>query len=200
MKSNKKNVKSKEQDNSIYDGIDSLDQTKLKDKGVLSQIKTLLYVVIALLCLNIFISFWAVNNTTTSFFDESNSQTNAGNNYDTSMFKSLSGGDFLEKIKNKETFFLHTGRAGCGYSVNFLPILKQSINDYSYNVYHLDVTTVTSKIVTDIQNINADLKEYFGRTPIVYYFSNGTLKDMSIGSVSEADYYSFIEKNGAIKK
>ena len=116
--------------------------------------------------------------------------------YDVSMFKSITSNDFINMFNEKnKTYFVYTGRSSCGFCVKFLPVLQQSIKDYDYSVYYLDVLTVDDSAYKTITNIDAKLEENFGYTPMVFAIRDGKVIDVNEGYTEYSVYKKFLEQN-----
>lgn len=116
--------------------------------------------------------------------------------YDTSMFTEISVDDFMEMYKENKTYFVYTGRSSCGYCVAFLPFLQQSVSEYDYTLYYLDVDKLSNDDLTEIAELHDDFASTIGGTPMVYVIKNKDVVDINKGYTEYDTYASFLEDNG----
>ena len=148
-------------------------------------------------------------NTYSSGSDNTGAGSGAGNGsggsqeqveYDTSMFTEISIDDFMDMYKKDKKYFVYTGRATCGYCVAFLPTLQQSISEYDYTLYYLDVDKLSNDDLTKIAELHDDFADTIGGTPMVYVMGKKDVKDINRGYTEYSTYASFLEKNGIKKR
>lgn len=123
------------------------------------------------------------------------------NRYDISKFTSITSNDFINMFNEKnKTYFVYTGRSTCGYCVQFVPILNQSIKEYDYTIHYLDVSTVDDSAYETITDIDSKLEENFGYTPMVFAIRDGKVIDVNEGYTEYSVYKTFLEKNDVQSK
>ena len=136
--------------------------------------------------------------------DESvNSDSDIGNEkieYDTSMFTEISVEDFMDMYEENKKYFVYTGRSTCGYCVAFLPYLQQSVSEYDYTLYYLDIDKLTKDDFNDIAELDDDFAATIGATPMVYVIKNKNLVDVNEGYTEYSSYSDFLEDNGVKKR
>lgn len=134
----------------------------------------------------------------------SGSGTDTGTNekveYDTSMFTEIKLDDFLDMYEENDEFFVYTGRSTCGYCVAFLPYLQQSVSEYDYTLYYLDVDKLSNDDLTEIAELDDKFKTTIGGTPMVYVMGNEDVVDINQGYTDYDTYASFLEDNGVKKR
>ena len=123
------------------------------------------------------------------------------NSYDVSMFKSIDISTFTRyfSLHDNVTYFVYTGRETCSHCIDFLPSLQRSVREYYYELYYLDIDTVSNNDINTVKNMSNKLQE-FGSTPIVYAIRNGEVVDNQLGYTTYANYEQFLTTNGVIKK
>ena len=106
----------------------------------------------------------------------------------------------MSMYKKDKTYFVYTGRSTCGYCVAFLPMLQQSISDYDYTLYYLDIDKLSNEDLTKIAELHDDFADTIGGTPMVYAMGKKDVKDINRGYTEYNTYASFLEKNGIKKR
>jgi len=171
---------------------------------ILGEIKVCLYTIIVLLFVLIIILI-AVNGDK-QVVEESTENLE----YDVSSFESIDATEFLNVLNSEEPTVVYLGREGCGYCVNFLPVLKQAQQEMNYKTHYVDIYEVdnsTDDYKTMVSKIN-DLTEQFnddnntnyesiyGYTPMVLIVQDGYIEDVSIGYLEYDKFKEFLNKNG----
>ena len=149
------------------------DYTQILNKILLS-----LYTIIVILVVNTTILLlkdvkWGTTN--------QDANTNIGGNtgseqYDVSMFTSVTSDTLKEATAGDEAKIVYIGRATCGHCVNFLPVLQQAQKDYDYETLYLDITTITTTEqqdkILELDNEEGFLNENFQRTTKLLQMKN----------------------------
>lgn len=120
--------------------------------------------------------------------------------YDTSMFTEISIDDFMKMYKEEKDYFVYTGRKTCGYCVAFLPMLQQSVSEYDYTLYYLDVDKLDNADLTSIAELHDDFASTIGGTPMVYLMGDKDVVDVNKGYTEYDTYAKFLEDNGVKKR
>ena len=130
--------------------------------------------------------------------DETDQTVESG--YDTSMFTSVSDDDFISFFEEDDDTvrFVFSGRSTCSYCVAFLPYLQQSVEEYDYTLYYLDIDQVSK--YDEISDLDEKLAENFSYTPMVYAIKNGEVIDINDGYTEYSTLTEFLEENGVEKK
>lgn len=203
----KKNTKIKENknfDNNIKKKENrefTKDYTQILNKILLS-----LYAIIAILVVNTTVLLLKdVKWGTTSDGANTNVGGNTGSEqYDVSMFTSVTADTLKEATASDDAKIVYIGRSTCGHCVNFLPILQQAQKDYGYETLYLDITTVTTTEqqdkILELDNEEGFLNENFGGTPMILLMKNSQIVDTWLGYAEYAEYATWLEQNGFAKK
>lgn len=154
--------------------------------------------VIAVLILLVVLS--KVSHIDSFYVDEENNSDNTTSEYDTSMFTEVTEDEFIDMFDkdDDEIRFVYTGQSSCSYCIAFLPYLQQSVSEYDYTLYYLDMSNLTK--VTDIRELDDTLAETFGPTPMVFAIKNGEVVDYNNGYTEYSTLTSFLEENGVETK
>ena len=105
--------------------------------------------------------------------------------------------DLKDKIENKETFALYVGNESCSHCISYTPTLKEVLNEYDIDIYHLDNSKLS-------ENENADMTQLINisGTPTIAFFIDGEEESTLDRIVGETSKETTIEKfkiNGYIK-
>lgn len=126
--------------------------------------------------------------------------TNSEVEYDVSMFTEISFDDFMEMYKEDKHYFVYTGRSTCGYCVAFLPTLQQSVSEYDYTLYYLDIDKVSQEDLTEIAELHSKYETTIGATPMVYLMGKKNVVAVNEGYTEYETYAKFLEDNGVSKR
>ena len=105
--------------------------------------------------------------------------------YDISMFTSLTADEFTKKFKNGDEMFVLSARGSCGFCQQFRYTAAESIEKYNYTLYYLDSAQVTDEQFSAIMALDEKLSETYGSTPNVYYIKGKKVVDVSEAVVEE---------------
>lgn len=83
-------------------------------------------------------------------------------------YKAIRLEEVVEKIQNKENFYLYVGRPTCHYCAKFSPILEEAITHTQVTVYYLNTD---NEVLAEAQNFVA--KEEIQTVPHLAYYRNG---------------------------
>ncbi len=126
--------------------------------------------------------------------------TNSEVEYDVSMFTEISFDDFMEMYKEDKHYFVYTGRSTCGYCVAFLPALQQSVSEYDYTLYYLDIDKVSQDELKKIAELHSKYETTIGATPMVYLMGKKNVVAVNVGYTEYETYAKFLEDNGVKKR
>jgi len=202
-----KMVDEEELEENVYDEEDSYKSSE--DFNLVSEVKALKILICVSICVAVLslllslVILSKVSDGTSNEKNESSENNNGGNaaaEYDTSMFTEIDVDDFLDMYKGDGQYFVYTGRGTCGYCVAFLPYLQQSVSEYNYTLYYLDIDKVNKADLTEIAELHDKFAQTIGATPMVYFMGNKDVVDVNEGYTEYATYASFLEKNGITKR
>ena len=144
------------------------------------------------------------DDSATSSENTSNDDSDENSDWDVSMFNAIDADDMLD-ILNKnddEVYFVNVGRSDCAFSIQFLPSLQQSVEEYDYTLNYLSTSKLSEKIdeIRKKDDAFSDDDTYLGSTPMVYAIKNGKVIDVNAGATEYDEYTSFLEEHGVDKK
>ncbi len=182
-------------------------------KAEQSKIIISLYIIIALLCVNIIchmITISKLGNDTTKE-TTTNSSSSSNSTYDVSALQTLTPSEITKKIKNGDEIVLFIGQEKCTYCQKMLPVIKQAQDTYGYKTVYLNIaaTNVSSDeykemaALLDVEKTsNGETKKFgeFQVTPMVAVIKNGKMIDGMIGYNTYDNFSSFLENCGIKKK
>ncbi len=161
-----------------------------------------LYIIIALLALNIIIS--AINgtsgsrNSTNENTKSTTPTTQVTADYDVSKFKAINANQFIDAYNGDETKLIYLGRPDCGFCVKFVPVLTEVQNKYKFETLYLDINTVNQDDVNRIIALNNDFfsgsDTAYGYTPMTLIVKDGKILDSQIGYSSASTLEALVSK------
>lgn len=83
-------------------------------------------------------------------------------------YKAIRLEEVVEKIQNKENFYLYVGRPTCHYCAKFSPIVEEAITHTQMTVYYLNTD---NEVLAEAQNFAA--KEEIQTVPHLAYYRDG---------------------------
>lgn len=141
------------------------------------------------------------NDQETNIQDSNNTNEDIYNtSYDTSKLLHITVDDLKTTLtlNDNKKYFILSASPYCSHCIEFIPKVNRSLEDYSYAVEYIDMSTLTTNEINLIRNQKGFTS--FGSTPIVYVVQNGIAIDSSIGNVDYYNYLDFIESHGVKKK
>ena len=181
--------------------------------SILDKIKITLYIIVALLLINVIVGI--VNTNNTSVLKEYSSTPEENNNsdeipeYDVSEFSEVDYSGLKKIMKGEGTHIVYIGRSSCGYCSMFIPVMTEAQEKYGFKTEYFDITRVfnfTNNSIVDqtaydeLSKYNAFFEENFLSTPMVVIFKDGKYVDGTVGYQDIDTYSSFLEKNKFEKK
>lgn len=164
---------------------------------ILNKILICLYIIIALLALNIIISAIKANGTT-STSTKTTTTTTASSTYDVSSFKAINTDEFIEAYNGDETKLIYLGRPDCGYCIKFVPILTSVQKQFNFQTLYLDINQVGTDDVNRILELNESFfkgeNTAYGYTPMTLIVKNGEILDYQIGYSNEDTLKTLVSK------
>ena len=185
--------------------------------SILDKIKVALYIIAALLLINVIVEIINTNNTGVLREYSSTTGENANKNdnndevleYDVSKFSEVDYSGLKKIMKGEGTHVVYIGRSTCHYCSMFIPIMTEAQEKYGFKTEYFDITRVfnfTNNSVVDqsaydeLSKYNDFFEENFLSTPMVVIFKDGKYVDGTIGYQDISTYSSFLEKNKFEKK
>lgn len=192
-----------------YDDEDEFEEVvpvKKTSKNNDNQNNTLMFITCASLIISVVALFVSliilskVSHIDSFYVEEDETDQTVESGYDTSMFTSVSDDDFISFFEEDDDTvrFVFSGRSTCSYCVAFLPYLQQSVEEYDYTLYYLDIDQVSK--YDEISDLDEKLAENFSYTPMVYAIKNGEVIDINDGYTEYSTLTEFLEENGVEKK
>ena len=180
--------------NSIVKETITYDNTPIFNKMLIC-----LYVIIALLALNIIVN--AIKGSGTFKSENSKSTTTttvASANYDVSSFKAINTDEFIEAYNGSDTTLIYLGRPDCGYCIKFVPVLTEVQKKYNFTTLYLDINEVNSSDVSRIVALNEEFfkgeNTAYGYTPMTLIVKDGKILDSQVGYSSASTLETLVSK------
>lgn len=160
-----------------------------------------LYIIIALLALNIIITAINISSSgTSSSKPNTTTPTSAQSttSYDVSKFKAINTEQFIDAYKGSETKLIYLGRPDCGYCVKFVPILTEVQEKYNFETLYLDINTVGKDDVNKIIELNNEFftgeNTAYGYTPMTLIVKDNKILDSQIGASNASTLEALVSK------
>lgn len=139
-------------------------------------------------------------------------ETETSAEYDVSSFKEIKAQD-LKKTSKDKTILVYIGRATCGYCVQFVPVLKEVQDKYSYTTYYIDIAKIldytnggtldeeADKIMQDFATSDEqkDVMNDWGATPMTLVIKNNKIVDSLVGAADASTLETLVKDNGLAK-
>ena len=167
--------------------------------------------IVAILSLIFVISDDTSKTKTTEETDTAETQSNG--EYDVSKFKEVKAQD-LNKLSKDKTILVYIGRETCGYCVQFVPVLKEVQEKYSYTTYYIDIAKIldytggtgaldaeADKIMQNFATSDSqkDVMNDWGATPMTLIIKNNKIVDSLVGAADAATLETLVKNNGLAK-
>ena len=93
---------------------------------------------------------------------------------------------YEEKVENGDAFIVIIERAGCGYCVQYMPIVEAVAKEKKIPIYYIDTDTLTAEEYNLLSTTNSYLKRNEWGTPTTLFMLGDRVLD-SIGGYVEKD-------------
>lgn len=101
---------------------------------------------------------------------------------------------YLNFVDNGDAFIFVIERAGCGYCVQYMPIVEEVANEKKIPLYYIDTDTLTSEELNELSSTNDYLRKnpQWG-TPTTLFMLGDRVLDSIGGYVDKDSVLSFID-------
>ena len=100
---------------------------------------------------------------------------------------------YKEKVENGDAFIVIIERAGCGYCVQYMPIVEDVANEKKIPIYYIDTDTLSSDEYNELSTTNNYLKRNDWGTPTTLFMLGERVLDSIGGYVEKDTVLSFID-------
>ena len=100
---------------------------------------------------------------------------------------------YEEKVENGEPFIVVIERAGCGYCVQYMPIVEDVANEKKIPIYYIDTDTLSSDEFNELSTTNNYLKRNEWGTPTTLFMLGDRVLDSIGGYVEKDTVLSFLD-------
>lgn len=199
--STKKTKANKENSNTVIKETITYDNTPIFNKMLIC-----LYIIIALLAINIIISaikgsnnnYATSNNGGNQGSTNTSSPTNQTASYDVSKFKAINANEFIDAYKGSETQLIYLGSPKCGYCIKFVPVLTEVQEKYNFKTLYLDVSTTSNDDANKIIELNKDFftgeNTAYGFTPMTLIVKDNKIIDSQVGASNASTLEALVSK------
>ena len=101
--------------------------------------------------------------------------------------------EYEEKVENEDAFIVIIERAGCGYCVQYMPIVEEVANEKKIPIYYIDTDTLSQEEYTELSTTNNYLKRNDWGTPTTLFMLGSRVLDSIGGYVEKESVLSFID-------
>ena len=106
--------------------------------------------------------------------------------------------DYLEIIKEDGYHFMFIGSDTCGYCTQFKESINETLKDYNYNVYYLNIGNFSEEDVTKLYETDSYFTENTWGTPLNFLYKDGERIDVLSGYVDANELTNFLQENKVI--
>ena len=114
--------------------------------------------------------------------------------YSTVWYDEISVDEIEELMDSDSPVILWMGSQYCSYCADYAEVLDDSYFDYNYDIYYIDVDTLTDEDVDTLNAIDARLGNV--TTPTTVVLQNGEVKEIKRGAMTKDEYYLFLDSYG----
>lgn len=101
--------------------------------------------------------------------------------------------DYETMVDNGDAFIVVIERAGCGYCIQYMPIVEEVSNEKGIPMYYIDTDTLSTEEMDKLNNNNSYLKRNSWGTPTTLFMLGDRVIDTISGYVDKETVLSFID-------
>lgn len=106
---------------------------------------------------------------------------------------SVTSGDILTMIENKETFVVYMGQTTCPHCQDYAPIIDEVCEEKGATIYKVMLD------LSDPENNMVFVQDYgLEYTPTTFYFEEGEMITSFVGNVTTKELTDFLKKYGQL--
>lgn len=94
--------------------------------------------------------------------------------------------EYKTMVENGDAFIVIIERAGCGYCVQYMPIIEDVVNEKKISIHYIDTDTLTTEEMNLLSTTNNYLKKNNWGTPTTLFMLGDRVLD-SIGGYVDKD-------------
>jgi len=110
----------------------------------------------------------------------------------------ISYSDYKEMVANNEAFIVVLERPGCGYCVQYMPIVETVANENNIAITYIDTDTLSNEEYNELSTTNEYLKKNSWGTPTTLFMLGDRVIDAIGGYVEKSVVETFIENRVVI--
>lgn len=100
--------------------------------------------------------------------------------------------DYETMVDNGDAFIVVIERAGCGYCIQYMPIVEEVANEKGIPMYYIDTDTLSTEEMNNLNNNNSFLKRNSWGTPTTLFMLGDRVIDTISGYADKETVLSFI--------
>lgn len=100
--------------------------------------------------------------------------------------------DYKTMVDNGDAFIVVIERAGCGYCVQYMPIVEAVAKEKKISIHYIDTDTLTTEEMNELSTTNSYLKKNKWGTPTTLFMLGDRVLDTIGGYVDKDSVLSFL--------
>lgn len=113
-------------------------------------------------------------------------------------FKTITLDEYLKIIKKDGYHFMFIGSESCGYCTQFKESINESLEDYDYNVYYLDIGTLSEDDFDKLYDTDSYFSENEWGTPLNFLYKDGKRIGEINGYVETSELVKFLKNKKVV--
>lgn len=101
--------------------------------------------------------------------------------------------EYKTMVDNGDAFIVIIERAGCGYCVQYMPIIEEVANEKKISIHYIDTDTLTTEEMNLLSTTNSYLKKNNWGTPTTLFMLGDRVLDSIGGYVEKDSVLSFLD-------
>ena len=101
--------------------------------------------------------------------------------------------DYKTFVENGDAFIVVIERAGCGYCIQYMPIVEDVAKEKQIPIHYIDTDTLTDEEMNELSNTNSYLKRNDWGTPTTLFMLGDRVLDTIGGYVEKDALLSFLD-------
>lgn len=107
--------------------------------------------------------------------------------------------EYKTMVDNGDAFIVIIERAGCGYCIQYMPIIEEVANEKKISIHYIDTDTLTTEEMNLLSTTNSYLKKNNWGTPTTLFMLGDRVLDSIGGYVEKDSVLSFLDGKVAME-
>lgn len=109
--------------------------------------------------------------------------------------KNIKYTDYKQMLDENKTFVIIIVRDGCTYCEQFMPVVKEVVEEKKTPIYSIDIATLEQDEIEEFQKSNSYLKNKEWGTPTTLVLRGSDVIDSLSGYTEKKKFIEFLDKN-----